>query len=81
MKEQAAKELKKPDLDPECTFKPKIRSFNTNNTLSDPLSIHERNLQWKERREAKLAMTREITKDKDLIGCTFRPNIVNTFFE
>jgi len=77
MKEQAIKQAEKPDLDPECTFKPKIRSLNIHNTSKDSLSIHERNRLWKERKDTKLAMTREMSRDKDLKGCTFRPNIVN----
>jgi len=47
-----------------------------NKTLTNPLSLHERNKVWKEQKEARLTVHREMNKDRDLKGCTFQPDIV-----
>jgi len=75
MKEEIAQKAQVKEQDPECTFHPRIRNSNLNKTLSNPLSMHERNKLWKEQKEARLTVHREINKDRDLKGCTFQPDI------
>ena len=63
------------ELDPECTFQPKLNAYTFRNSRqTEP--IHERSLIWQQRREEKLALTREINETKDLVECSFRPSLV-----
>jgi len=79
VKEENAQRARIEEQDPECTFQPNIgrTTLNTtlNKTLTNTLSLHERNKQWKEQKEARLTVHREINKDRDLKGCTFQPDI------
>lgn len=78
IKEENAQKAKVEEQDPECTFHPNIgRNLNNtlNKTLTNPLSLHERNKAWKEQKEARLTVHREMNKDRDLKGCTFQPDI------
>ena len=63
-------------LDAECTFQPKINKktrelYNDNDTGN----LYQKNLKWEREKEKKLKKRMEMKKERDLEGCTFRPNI------
>lgn len=74
------------DEDPECTFKPRLISAYHSRLNGSPqavdqegiLPFHERSKVWKERVDSRVTETRETHKDRDLHGCTFRPDILKT---
>lgn len=55
----------------ECTFKPKLNktSLKTSSTLFDRMK------DWEKAKQDKIKQTQEIVQNKDLIGCTFAPQI------
>lgn len=74
------------EVDPECTFQPKI-SLNSQRIgkREQNIDFFERNNLWHEQKQKKLEEVRKGNEDKDLVGCTFQPNMnkkarpVNTF--
>ena len=83
-KVELKKELDAQKDDPECTFRPKIATASYNNRNGSPgspgerniLSVHERNRIWQNKKESRMAEARDINRDRDLLGCTFRPDLV-----
>ncbi|EAS01425.2 hypothetical protein TTHERM_00151350 (macronuclear) [Tetrahymena thermophila SB210] len=61
--------------DPECTFKPKIKKYNTQSADQDKKTIFDKNQEWKQKVEDKMQTKYENLTDKDLKECTFHPNI------
>lgn len=56
----------------ECTFQPKINNKGGVRTIKD---ISERSKAWKEMKDLKLKEELKVKKEKELVGCTFRPDI------
>ena len=57
----------------ECTFKPKINSAKLPIDLSDK-DISQRHEAWERKKKEKLQKIIEANKEKELLGCTFKPN-------
>lgn len=60
--------------DKECTFKPKINDNRSPVENSDK-DIAERNQAWEKKKQEKLQKIAEVKKEKELVGCTFKPQI------
>lgn len=68
---------KKPDNlpDEECTFKPKT---NPRPAYKKLLPFEERNKLWISQKTETIEKMKKKDEDKDLRGCTFHPDIVNS---
>jgi len=80
-KEELRKESEAQKDDPECTFRPQIATNAYNNRQSSPsgnndiLSVHERNRLWQNKKLNKMSEARDRNKDRDLVACTFQPDL------
>ena len=72
------KKLESEELDPECTFQPKLlqnKKYYYQN--QNPLQFHERLQLWKAQKELKIQESRKKDEDKDIKDCTFQPTTVS----
>lgn len=78
IKEKLFKEAmeKKEELDPECTFQPKLNSNYNLNYVNYTGPIEERTVSWKLKREKHLDFLRDISEKKKYKECTFQPELV-----
>jgi hypothetical protein len=64
--------------DPECTFQPKISEKSQQIVSQLKPSFIDRNNMWLEQRKEKLKDKESVTNEnKDMIHCTFQPQIVS----
>ena len=62
--------------DKECTFRPQLNTNYNWYGERSKLGMHERNQLWMEARQQRIEEEKEHSKNKDLVGCTFKPDIV-----
>ena len=79
-KEEIRKRYELQKDDPECTFKPRITPHYSAK-VHDPdseytLAVQDRSKIWIEKREEKRREAVETIKEREMMGCTFRPDIV-----
>jgi len=84
-REGLRKEHEAQQHDPECTFKPKLMASYNKNLMTvecmdneNVLPLYERNKIWKSRVDNRILESRDLLKDRDLHGCTFKPDIVKS---
>ena len=71
-------EEKKQNSESECTFKPMMELTKDSKfgKKAEEVTFLERTKQWAQQKKEKIEQTRIKDLDKDLVGCTFHPQIV-----
>lgn len=64
------------DEDPECTFHPKISEMSQKLVQKNRPDFIERNNMWLSQREEKIKQIGDSKEDKELLHCTFKPELV-----
>ena len=65
------------DEDPECTFHPKISEMSQKLVQKNRPDFIERNNLWLNQRQEKIKQIGESKEDKELLHCTFEPQLVS----